>query len=196
MSAAIVHALIGIAGDLGLGGDAYADRDHAAVGPVALGAVTLAAILLLSSILRATVGRTAADPLLLLARRLSTIDPVLPCLAVMLGCSTVLAGMEYAEQVLAFGHVVGLADALGGSVAFGSLAIALTAPLIAICGLRFARTLVEAAVAAGAIVVAWFRKAMRTRDFSAGVVAFAPRRRTAWRLLAHSAALRAPPPSG
>jgi hypothetical protein len=196
VSATLVHALIGIAGNLGeSGGDAYARRAHGALGPVALAAVLLTGCALLASALRALSRPTATDPLLLLAKRFASRNPLLPLISVSLGCFLLLLGMEFSEQLCATGRIEGVTDALGGNGLAGSLAIAIVSAAVTWFGLRSARALVGGTIAAAVMFAAWIlTKAAAPLDFASISRCSAYRRTTSVpALLARSAGLRAPP---
>jgi hypothetical protein len=193
-SAALAHALIGMAGQLGWGGSDYDGRDHGSVGPVAVAAVALIAFGFLAVALRKASGVAGLDPIVLLTRRLRRLDPVLPCCAVAFGCAASLLGMEFAEQLSVYGHIAGVADALGGNPVTGAFSVLLSALAVSLAGLGSASALAESALATGALLTSWFREERAVAlDCSARSRRTAAGRRRHDRVLARSAGLRAPP---
>ena len=193
ISAALAHASIGVAGDLGAGGDAYAEHEHGALGPVALTALLLIGGVLLSSTFRALSRRAGSDPLLLLARRFASRSPIVPCIAVTLGCLLLLIGMEFSEQVSATGHLEGVSDALGGNVATGTFILASVSCAVTWLGLRSARAIVGSAIAIATFLSAWI---LIERGPTPDLALFrrpARRRISLPERLAGGAGLRAPP---
>ena len=204
-TAVLAHALIGWLGDHLLVGiadaDAFDKHAHLAVGPVA----GIAVALLVAIGLRVSAGALARtegeDRVTLLAEQFATMRPTVPSALVALGGSAALIGMECLEQCVAFGHIAGIGDALGGNVLVGAAAVALVAVVVTVIGLRCARAFV-AAVAVGAVVVAtWIAAttaiaALRATVSDAEVRSRRPRRQSvagSARARAHRFGLRAPP---
>jgi hypothetical protein len=154
-TAALAHVAIDLLGTIGAGGDAYDEHAHGAVAPVALGAVCLIAALLLRSALRSLSRAQAVDPALILARRFGTMPLPLPVTSVSLGGLAVLVAMEFTEQISAFGHIEGVADALGGNACVGFAIVCCVAFAITLLGLRCARGLVATALRAICGLAAW-----------------------------------------
>jgi hypothetical protein len=162
-TAALAHVLIDAFGAIGAGGDAYDEHAHASVAPVTLGAIALIATLLLrSATLR--VGRAQAiDPALILATRFGSMPLLVPVLVVTLGGFGTLLGMEFTEQVSAFGHIEGVADALGGNAAVGFAIIGCVALALTFAGLRSAKALLDVAASGARALYAWIVVSRRTR---------------------------------
>jgi hypothetical protein len=196
LGATLAHGLIGLAGGANGGDDDYALRAHATVAPVALAALTFACTALLAAILNRRGRALGREPVAEFSRRLGSLNPFPPCAAVAIGSFALLLGMEFTEQLAATGHVEGIADALDGNLALGLALVALAAALITLGGLRSARTLVAAAVAAADAVVTWV-------TFTTSPLALVPassvrrvrhrRHASAPAFLAHGSGLRAPP---
>jgi hypothetical protein len=158
-SAALAHGAIDLAGQLAAGGDAYAGRDHVAVGPVALIIAALLVAALGSAALGALARHGERDPVRRVARRLAGIGPLVAVAVLgVLGLATLL-GMEFTEQLVAVGHVVGVADALGGTPLLGLAIVFACATLVALAGRQCAAWLVEATVHAVLVVAEWLRAA-------------------------------------
>jgi hypothetical protein len=193
-TAAFAHAVIGLLGTLGIAADddAYAAHAHAAVGPVGLVAAALLFGLLLRVALGATARRTGLDPVIGLARSMARADLRLPVCAVGATGFATLAGMEFLEQLAAFGHA-DLAAALGGNPLLGASVVALTAFVVTIVGARCAHALVDAAIAASRAVATLVTITAGTGDALTGRLAAAPVRISAGVLLARRRPSRAPP---
>lgn len=195
-AAALAHGLIGLSQGGGAGGDTYALRAHPAAGPVALAALILLCTALLSAALQPRTRSHEGDPVSAFARRLGSMNPLLPCVAVALGALTLLLGMEFCEQLAATGQIEGLADALGGNGTAGLGIVATVAVAVTLGGLRSARALVAAAVAAADALIAWvFVLSMPLAAVPASSVRRIRHRRHASTaaFLAHGSGLRAPP---
>ncbi len=194
-TAALAHVLIDLVGTLGAGGDAYDDHAHTTVAPIGLAAVALIATLVLrSAALR--IGRSQAiDPALLLARRFGAMSPFVPILTVAIGGFGTLLAMELTEQLSAFGHIEGVADALGGNTMVGLAIIACAAAALTFAGLRSAAALLRVSVSTVSAIYALI--AVRARIFVNAAIsrrAIGHRRRSfANAHLAQSLGLRAPP---
>ena len=160
-----------------------------------MSALSLAAVLLIGSALRRVTGRTACDPVTVLAHRFRSMHPLVPSLAVAAGGLTTLVAMEFAEQFAAFGHVQDIGDALGGNPVAGVTVIVVAAALIALAGLRFARALVASAAAVAVALAAWIVAVPRQGPDGAASVRRVLRRRhaSAPAFLARCSGLRAPP---
>lgn len=177
---------------LGAFGDDYAEREHLALGPVALAAAALLAAGLLR-VAFATLARVEhADPLVVLARGARTLDPRLPLAAVFAGGLGTLVAMESVEQLAARGPI-DVAGALGGNVLVGLAVVLAVAALAVMLGLRLARLLVAATIVTARRVAALLRRR------AGATIACAPaagRRRpvaVAVAFLARCSGLRAPP---
>jgi hypothetical protein len=147
-TAAFAHACIGLLGDAGIGGDAYAAHAHGAVVPVALAATSLSTVVLLRYALHALRNSTTGESIAALVRRCAEVNSFLAVVAVALGGVATLLAMEFTEQCYEFGSVRGLTEALGGNVPLGLAIVAIVAALVTIVGLRSARILATSAVAA------------------------------------------------
>jgi hypothetical protein len=158
-TAALAHVAIDLLGTLGAGGDAYDDHAHATVAPVALGAVASIGTLLLRSALRSLSCAETIDPALVLARRFGTMSLPLPAASVTLGGLVTLIGMEFTEQLSAFGHIEGVADALGGNAFVGLAIVCCIALAVTLLGLRCARAFIATAVRAICVLAAWIVEA-------------------------------------
>jgi hypothetical protein len=196
VSARLAHGLIGLAGSDRVEGHAYGLRAHPAAGPVALAALILACTALLAAALRARTRSPEGDPVAAFARRLGSMNPLMPCATVACGALTVLLGMEFCEQIAATGRIEGVADALGGNAATGLAIVTLATVVVTLCGLRSAHALVAAAVAAADTIVAWVF--VTTSPLVAVPASSARRDRhrprgSATALLARCSGLRAPP---
>jgi hypothetical protein len=194
-AAVLAHALIGSFGAwFGADADAYDARVHGAVVP----AVTLALALLAGAFLRVAAGvaahRERRDPIELLARRFGVMRPAWPVAAVACGALAALIAMEFSEQLVAVGHVQGVADALGGTPALGLAILLCTSIAVTLAGLRTAHALVAAT---RVLIESVVRAIVQRPDYSAGPPApRAAQRRPAGRraaLLARCRGLRAPP---
>jgi hypothetical protein len=196
VAATLAHGFIGLADAGEAGADTYALRAHAAVGPVAVAALILLCTALLAAALHPRARSREVDPVSAFARRLGSMNPVPPCAAVALGALMLLLGMELCEQIAATGHIEGVADALGGNVGAGLSVVGTVAILVTLGGLRSARALVAAAVAAADAFLAWVFVSTAPR---ATVPAASGRRLRNRRhastaaFLAHGSGLRAPP---
>jgi hypothetical protein len=153
-TAALAHGAIAALGSLGVGedADAYGAHGHGAVAPVALAAAALLAYALLRVVASGIARREHRDPMVALARAARGLDPRLPSFAVGACALGTLVGMEFVEQLAAFGHVTSVADALGGNGVAGVAIVAMLAVLVTILGLRFAHVLAAAALAVSRIV--------------------------------------------
>jgi hypothetical protein len=192
-AAALAHAAIDLAGQLTLGGDDYAGRDHVAVGPVLLVAAGLLVAGLVHIALAASARREAGDPLLRVVRRLARIDPRLTVLTVVTGGLLTLLGMEFSEQIVACGHVLGVADALGGSTLLGLALVLASGVLVALFGTRCSTWLAATTALVVAAVAAWLRAAGERAVHGAGRAAEQPVRPISLYFLARCSGLRAPP---
>ena len=99
--------------------DAYGSYKHIALGPLLLTVCMLAVFLLGRSIVLCLARRDACDPLTFTSRFMSGISPLRLLMLTCLVATLLLFGIEFYEQIAAFGHVEGLGDALGGNVACG-----------------------------------------------------------------------------
>lgn len=157
-TAAIAHAGIDLVGAL-LGpsseADAYADHAHGALGPVILVAVALFAAALLRAGMGAIARRDRVDPVVTLARRFATMRVPGPLYVVACGAFAVLITMEFTEQFQAFGHVTGVANALGGIPAIGVAMLFAAATAVTFIGLRFAHAVVRMAMIAAVAITSW-----------------------------------------
>jgi hypothetical protein len=154
LTAALAHVGIGLLGAAGLGmdDDAYSGHGHEALAPVALLTASLLIYSLLRTVANALARRHHLDPLLAFARVAGRLNTGFPIVLVFGGALLTLVGMEFIEQVVAFGHVVGLADALGGDAIAGLSIVAALAALVTVVGLRFAHALAAAALVVSRIV--------------------------------------------
>jgi hypothetical protein len=196
-TAVVAHWLIGFFGSAGIGGDDYAARGHAAVGPVLGAVLVLASSALFAAALRGAERSRSEDPALALAREFRKMHPFACGVAVAAGGLAVLLSMEFCEQLAAAGRIEGIGDALGGNAATGLTLIGIVATLIATAGVRFARTLLIVTVETAEAFVAWACFAVATSiEPAARISRDLGRCRTfAAALLAHSNGLRAPPPA-
>jgi len=197
-TAALAHVMIGWLGNCAGGADAYDEHAHGTVAPIALAAAILLTFGLLVAAANAVARRGGVDPVDLLARRLSEMYPAVPVAFVTLGGLVTLIAMEFLEQWTAFGHVEGIADALGGNVALGFAAVIFVAAALTMLGLRLAHALVAVAAKAVLAVVSWIVAIVGSAVSEAvrRAAACRPRRRSAaasFPLLAHGFGLRAPP---
>jgi len=196
IAATFAHGLIGLSDGHETSGGVYALHAHAAVGPVAVAALILLCTALLAAALHPRSRSEEVDPVSAFARRLGSMNPVLPCAAVACGALMLLLGMEFCEQIAATGRIEGAADALGGNVAAGLAFVTTIAILVTLGGLRSARALVAAAVAAADAFVAWVfvSNAPLAAVPAASVRRIRHRRHaSAAAFLAHASGLRAPP---
>jgi hypothetical protein len=103
--------------------------------------------------------------------------------------------MEFAEQLSAFGHIEGIADALGGNTMLGLAIIACTAAALTFAGLRSAAALLRVSVSTVSANYALI--AARARVFVDAAISLRAighrRRGIANAHLAQSHGLRAPP---
>lgn len=194
-TAAFAHGLIGLSGAVDPGGRAYDAHAHAALAPVALAALSLVTIALLGSALRALSRSERIDPVVVLARRFGRMHPVAPALAVALGGFATLLGMEFTEQLSAFGAIRGVRDALGGNALIGCVIVVLVATLVTIIGLRSARALLATVTATLGALVAWIVATTPAPIDRAGIARRIQHRRHASTsaFLARCSGLRAPP---
>jgi hypothetical protein len=192
-AAALAHAAIDLAGQLALGGDDYAGRDHVAVGPVVLVAAGLLVAGLVHVALAASARREAGDPVLRVVRRLARIDARLTVLSVATGGFLTLLGMEFSEQLVAYGHVIGFTDALGGSPLLGLALVLAAGVLVALLGARCSAWLAAATALVVAAVAAWLRAARERAVHGAGRAAEQPVRPISLWFLSRCSGLRAPP---
>jgi hypothetical protein len=195
LTALLAHACIGIVGDLGAGGEAYGEHEHAAVAPVACGALGVVIALVFRSA-ACRIGRARAiDPALLLAGRFGTMHPTGPSLAVAAGGASVLFAMEAVEGYAADGQFTSIVDALGGNAYVGFAIVVAVAFAITLLGLRSARTLLASAVATVDALHAWVVAKTPVLVHGATVLARAhyPRRSATNALRARCRGLRAPP---
>jgi hypothetical protein len=194
-AAALAHAAIGLAGRLMPGGDAYADRAHVAVGPVALAIAALIVAGLGQVALSTLARRGERDPVRRVADRLARVDPRLAVALVAVGGCTTLLGMEFAEQLVALGHVAGVADAFGGAPLPGLVLVLAAGAVVALAGRRAARWLVAATAFAVTVVVGWLRM-LRHAGPTVPSASYRRARRAravALAFLARCSGLRAPP---
>lgn len=166
-TAALAHGCIDLLGDAGIGGDAYATHAHAAVLPVALAALMLGAAALFWSALWALHRTHGRELVANLGRSCGELHPVVSSIAVGAGAFTTLLAMEFVEQRGAFGHVVGLNEALGGNATLGLAIVALVAALVTLVGLRSVRSVLTGAVAAVGAVFFWFVANLVSQERSA-----------------------------
>jgi hypothetical protein len=192
-AAALAHAAIDLAGQLTVGGDDYADRAHVAVGPVFLGIVGLVVIGLVRIALAAAARRQAGDPVLQAVRCLAKIDPRLTVLAVATGGFLTLLAMEFSEQIVACGHIIGVADALGGSPMVGLMLVIVAGALVALLGARHVAWLAAATALVAAAVAGWLRAARDRIVRGSMRAAEQPIRPISLCFLARCSGLRAPP---
>jgi hypothetical protein len=193
-TAALAHGCIGLVGDAGIGGEAYATHPHAAVLPVALAALILGAVVLLRSALRVLHRAHGRDLIANLERSCSEVQPVGASIAVGVGALATLLAMEFVEQRGAFGHVVGLNEALGGNAMLGLAILALVAAIVTLVGLRCVRLLLDGAVAAIGVVFFWIVAKLDLRQ--RGAIVRRSRNRAdicAPTILARCFGMRAPP---
>jgi hypothetical protein len=129
------------------------------------------------------------------ADRLVRVDPRLAVAAVAIGGCATLLGMEFAEQLVAFGHVVGVADAFGGAPLPGLGLVLAAAALVALVGRRAAGWLVTATAYAVTVVAGWLRMLRRAGPTvpSASRSRARHARAVALTFLARCSGLRAPP---
>jgi hypothetical protein len=103
--------------------------------------------------------------------------------------------MEFSEQIVAVGHMVGVADALGGTPLIGLALVLGCGALVALAGRHVAAWLVAAAAYAAVAVAGWLRTARATAPHALRVRRAARRPRAAHpAFLARCSGLRAPPP--
>jgi len=155
-TALLAHGLMGIAAGL-CAAPEYREHAHIAVAPVTLIAVATAAALLLSVVLRTIARQHASDPVVLLARALSRMHPAVPILSITSGGLGALVAMEFFEQFCAFGHVTGLADALGGIAPLSVAIVIAVAIAVAFIGLRCANFFIDRVVTIVDEFMAWLR---------------------------------------
>jgi hypothetical protein len=158
-TAAVAHALIAIVAHAGIAQETYGRHEHGAVLPVAFAAVILAVSLLLRSALRTVRRSHTLDDVAILAHRCATVRPAVPGLTVAAGGFATLLAIEFGEQFGAFGHIEGIADALGGNGLLGLAIVLVVAALVTVVGLRSASALLSTAVAAVGAIVDWIRAA-------------------------------------
>lgn len=180
---------------LGMLGSAYAERDHVALGPVALAAAAIVAAVLLRVAAAAVARAEHADPLVALAREARRLDPRGPLAAVFAGGLATLVAMEGVEQIVEHGRIGPLADALNGNVPLGLAVVLAVATLVVAAGLRFARVLVDVTVRTARAVLALLLDPL-ARERAAAAPRARRRRRpvsVAVAFLARCSGLRAPP---
>jgi len=145
-TALLAHALIAISASFSIE-PSYGEHAHIAVGPVTMIAVTIATALLLSVVLRTISGQHASDPVVLLAKHVGEMRPIVPVVSVGFGGLGMLITMELIEQFRAFGHISGLADAFDGNAPL-SIAITLAvAVAVGYAGVRCAHFFITRVVA-------------------------------------------------
>jgi len=194
-AAALAHAAIDLAGRLALGGHAYADRAHVAAGPLALAIATLGVAALARVALSALARQGEPDPVRRVADRLAGADPRLAVAIVTVGGCATLLGMEFVEQLVAFGRVAGVADAFGGAPLPGLALVLAAGAFVALVGRRAACWLVAATALAATVVAGWLRTPRRAEPrVPAAACRLARRvRAVALAFLARCSGLRAPP---
>ena len=195
-TAALAHALIGLLGDAGIGGSAYAGHAHGAVGPLALAAVTVALAALLRSAFRSMRRSQANHCVEFLASRTSALRPLLNGGIVAIGGLTTLFAMEIGEQLSTLGRIEAPSDALGGNASIGIaivFAVAATVTIVASC---FARYAFSTAVAVVGTFLSWILATARAQ-IRATIAVPQSRRPYHFRLavLACCFGMRAPPSS-
>ncbi|MGH7709171.1 MAG: hypothetical protein ACREM6_14825 [Vulcanimicrobiaceae bacterium] len=153
-TAALAHGLIGWLGQ-NSGGNSFDEHAHETVGPIVLAVISVFVSLLLRVATRAAGRSPGTDPVVVLAHRFRDMRPILPSVAVAFGGFATLIAMEFTEQLSAFGHIVGVADALGGDAPVGLAIIIGVALLVTIAGLRSARVLVDATITAVGAFASW-----------------------------------------
>ncbi len=194
-TAALSHVVIDILGTLGAGGDAYDEHAHASVAPIGLAAVALVAALVWRSAALSLGRSQAIDPAMLVARRFGTMPLLLPILTVAVGGFATLVAMEFTEQLSAFGHIEGIADALGGNAPVGLAIVICAAATLTFAGLRSAAALLRVSVSTVSALYALI--AVRARIVASAEISRRPighrRRSGANPYLTQSHGLRAPP---
>ena len=145
-TALLAHALIAFSASFSVE-PAYGEHSHIAVVPVTMIAVTIATALLLSVVLRTISRQHASDPVVLLAKHVGEMRPIVPVVSVGFGGLGTLITMELIEQFRAFGHISGLADAFDGNAPL-SIAITLAvAVAVGYAGVRCAHFFINRVVA-------------------------------------------------
>ncbi|HTW82631.1 MAG TPA: hypothetical protein VMD91_01035 [Candidatus Sulfotelmatobacter sp.] len=191
-AAALAHGAIDLAGRLTGGGD-YADRRHVAVGPVSLAIAGLVVAGIVRIALDVAARRERGDAVANVLRRLTAADPRLVVLAVAGGGFLTLLSMEFSEQLVAYGHVVGVGDALGGTPWLGAALVGAAGALVALLGLRLAGWLAAATATVVAALVGWLRAVRERDDRLHAPRTLRPVRPVALCFLARCSGLRAPP---
>jgi hypothetical protein len=199
VTALVAHGLIDFVDRLGApASDAYGERAHTALGPVAVIALMLACALVARAV-AIRLGRVGrVDPFVALGRSLRTTGTVLSSIAVGAGGLCLLVAMEVSEQFCAVGHFEGIDDALGGNVPIGIAIVLLVATLVVSLGLRFARAALSAGLSAAESFVAWISFARPALAVSASAHARPVQHRrhaSEPAFLARTSGLRAPPPT-
>jgi hypothetical protein len=163
-TAVISHALICSLAGHDATGNAYGDRGHVAVTPVALSTLSLAVALLLRSALRVLSRSHGVDPIAKLGRSCAEVCPLLPSLSVAAGGFATLLAMECCEQLVGLRRIEGLDAALGGTPVLSFAIVAVVAALVTVVALRSAAVLLSTAVAAVGALISWFVANARSLD--------------------------------
>jgi hypothetical protein len=182
IAAELSHAGIDALGRVGAGGRAYAGREHGSLSAVAFAVLVFGATTFLAAVLvklrsaNASGGRIRLSP---------------P--AVLLGSFGMLLGMEFVEQITAYGRIEGVGDALGGNASVGLAVVIVAALCVHRFGALLASPIVRSAARAAGVLALWISACER---FAGKIVrgAVPPHRpRSTGIFLARSLGLRAPP---
>jgi hypothetical protein len=192
VAALAAHFAIDALGDVALQRDSYDGLNHASRGAAIVGAISCALGLAFRLLWTAVEGGAAP-----LARALGKIVPRSPVGFVLMtvgGAAVALVGMELCDAFVATGHIVDVADAVGGSLSFGLGIEAVVATVVAWAVWRALRWVADSRCAIVSAIAALFTLARRGR-----AVRFARRSVTHYgfsrelSLLARRAGKRGPP---
>jgi hypothetical protein len=199
MTAVVAHGIVDFVDSLSArASDAYGERAHTALGPVAVIALILACGIVARAVAIRLGRADRIDPFVALGRSLSPAGTLLSCIAVGAGGVCLLVAMEVSEQFSAVGHFEGIDDALGGNIPIGIAIVLLVATLVASLGLRFARVALDAGLSAAESFVAWisFARPALAVSLAAHARPIQHRRHASESaFLARTSGLRAPPPT-